>query len=168
VEVSRCVQGRLEIGERAQVGDGVRLGLLGGSITLGDDVEFRRGGVVDARGTFVLHGPALVSYGVVVHCAERITVAPGCGIAEYVTLVDSAHFHTDDGTWFLDNVKAAPITIGRAVWIGAKATVLRGVTLGDDCIVSANALVVRDVPAKAVVSGVPAEPVVRRPAGEQS
>lgn len=49
-----------------------------------------------------------------------------------------------------------PIVIGRNVWIGANATVLPGVTVGDDAIISAGAMVTRDVPQKAVVAGIPA------------
>lgn len=49
-----------------------------------------------------------------------------------------------------------PIVIGRNVWIGAHATVTPGVTIGDGAIVAAGAVVTRDVPAGALVGGVPA------------
>lgn len=45
----------------------------------------------------------------------------------------------------------APIVIGDGVWIAARATVLRGVTIGDNAVVGATALVVKDVPAGATV-----------------
>ncbi len=51
---------------------------------------------------------------------------------------------------------AAPITIGRGVWIGAGATVLQGVTVGDDAVVAAGAVVTRTVPPRTLVGGVPA------------
>ena len=50
----------------------------------------------------------------------------------------------------------APIRIGRRVWIGASATVLPGVTIGDGAVVAAGAVVTRDVPENTVVGGVPA------------
>lgn len=50
----------------------------------------------------------------------------------------------------------APIRLGNNVWIGSHATILAGVTLGDGCIVAAGAVVTKNVPAKAVVGGVPA------------
>jgi acetyltransferase-like isoleucine patch superfamily enzyme len=49
-----------------------------------------------------------------------------------------------------------PITIGRNVWIGARATVLKGVHIGDGAVVAAGSVVTRDVEAMAVVAGVPA------------
>lgn len=51
----------------------------------------------------------------------------------------------------------APIKIGRRVWIGAHATVLPGVTIGDNAVIAAGAVVTKDVPANAVVGGVPAK-----------
>jgi acetyltransferase-like isoleucine patch superfamily enzyme len=50
----------------------------------------------------------------------------------------------------------APVTIGRNVWIGANATILAGVTIGDDAVVAAASVVTKDVPARAIVVGSPA------------
>lgn len=53
----------------------------------------------------------------------------------------------------------APIVIGRNVWIGANATVLSGVTIGDNAVVAAASVVTKDVPDNAVVVGSPARVV---------
>ena len=50
----------------------------------------------------------------------------------------------------------APIHIGKRVWIGANATITQGVTIGDNAVVAAGAVVNKDVPANAIVGGVPA------------
>ena len=50
----------------------------------------------------------------------------------------------------------APIRIGRNVWIGANATVLPGVTIGDNAVIAAAAVVTKNVPADTVVVGSPA------------
>lgn len=55
-----------------------------------------------------------------------------------------------------DNYPSA-IHIGKNVWIGSHATVLPGKTIGDNAIVAAGAVVAKDVPAGAVVGGVPAK-----------
>ncbi len=50
-----------------------------------------------------------------------------------------------------------PIHIKKNVWIGAGATILAGVTIGENSIVAAGAVVSKDVPANKIVGGVPAK-----------
>ncbi len=51
----------------------------------------------------------------------------------------------------------APIHIGQKVWIGSHVTILPGVTIGDNAIIAAGAVVAKDVPANMTVGGVPAK-----------
>ncbi|MBR5225505.1 MAG: 2,3,4,5-tetrahydropyridine-2,6-dicarboxylate N-acetyltransferase, partial [Clostridia bacterium] len=51
---------------------------------------------------------------------------------------------------------ATPVTVGDNVMIGANAVVIEGVQIGDNAVVAAGAVVTQDVPANAVVAGVPA------------
>lgn len=53
----------------------------------------------------------------------------------------------------------APIHIGKNVWIGANATVLPGVTIGDNAVVAAGAVVTKDVAKNTIVGGVPAKDI---------
>lgn len=50
----------------------------------------------------------------------------------------------------------APIVLGKNVWIGSNCTILQGVTIGDNAVVAAGAVVTKDVPSNTVVGGVPA------------
>ena len=52
-----------------------------------------------------------------------------------------------------------PIHIGKNVWIGANATILPGVSIGDGAIIAAGAVVSKDVPENSVVGGVPARKI---------
>ena len=50
-----------------------------------------------------------------------------------------------------------PVHIGKNAWIGAGATILPGVTVGENAVVAAAAVVTKDVPANAIVGGNPAK-----------
>lgn len=52
---------------------------------------------------------------------------------------------------------AIPITIGNNVWIGGHCAILSGVTIGDNAIVAAGSVVIKDVPANSIVAGNPAK-----------
>lgn len=56
-----------------------------------------------------------------------------------------------------DTFSKGEIVIGNDVWIGARATILSGVNIGDGAVVAAGALVTKDVPPYAIVGGVPAK-----------
>ena len=55
------------------------------------------------------------------------------------------------------NMIPAPVKIGNNVWIGSHATILAGVTVGDNSVIAAGAVVTKDVPANTMVAGVPAK-----------
>lgn len=50
----------------------------------------------------------------------------------------------------------SPVVIGKNVWIGAKATVTKGVSIGDNSVIGANSVVTRNIPANSVAVGTPA------------
>lgn len=51
---------------------------------------------------------------------------------------------------------AEPVTIGNSVWIGGSATILPGVTIGNNCVIGAGSVVTKDVPSNTVAAGNPA------------
>lgn len=66
------------------------------------------------------------------------------------------------GHWTSDVVSKGPIHVGNDVWIGTRAIVLSGVTVGDGAVIGAGAVVTRDVPPYSVVAGSPASVVKSR------
>ena len=55
----------------------------------------------------------------------------------------------------------APIVLGKNVWVGSNATILQGVTIDDNAIVGAGAVVTKDVEANTIVGGIPANAIKR-------
>ena len=55
--------------------------------------------------------------------------------------------------------ECAPVTIGSNVWVGANSMIMRGVTIGDNSVIAAGAIVTRDVPPNTLVGGNPAKPI---------
>lgn len=55
----------------------------------------------------------------------------------------------------------APITLGKNVWVGSNSTILQGVTIGDNAVIAAGAVVTKDVPENTIVGGVPAR-IIRK------
>jgi len=82
-----------------------------------------------------------------------ITIGDGSLIGHGSTLTTLNHGVDPDRR---ADMLPAPVVLGRQVWLGAAVTVVPGVTIGDGAIVGAGAVVTRDVPANAIVAGVPA------------
>jgi acetyltransferase-like isoleucine patch superfamily enzyme len=85
--------------------------------------------------------------------AGGITIGDGSLIGHGSTIVTLNH---DLDPARRADMVAAPVVIGRRVWLGAAVTVVPGVTIGDGAVVGAGAVVTKDVPANAIVAGVPA------------
>lgn len=105
-----------------------------------------------------------VSLGEYTHitCATKVVVGDGVLTGRFVLISDNAH-----GASLASECDTPPIAralsskgsvvIGRNVWIGDKATILPGATVGDGAIIAANAVVTKDVPAYTVAGGNPAK-----------
>ena len=84
----------------------------------------------------------------------RITLGDDCLIGHQVVFATLNHDLAPDRR---KHMLPAPIVLGKNVWIGAHATILPGVTIGDNAVVAAGAVVAKDVPQNVIVAGVPAK-----------
>ena len=123
---------------------------------------------VDVDETFELLPPFYTDYGknirvgkhvFINHCCEfmdrgGITIGDDVLIAPKVNLITISHpLHPADRRATF----TAPIVIKNGVWIGVAATVLPGVTVGENSIVAAGAVITKDVPPDTLVAGIPAK-----------
>ena len=95
-------------------------------------------------------------------CIDRIEIGDGFVSGKCVTITDNSHGETSmemlqKPVGSREVISKGPVIIGMNVWIGDKATILPGVTIGDGVIIGANSVVTKDIPAYSVVGGNPAK-----------
>ena len=91
-------------------------------------------------------------------CANKITISDDVLIASKVFITDHDHDFTssvvEPSKWPLVTQE---VHIGKRVWIGENVSILKGVKLGDDCIVGANSVVTKSFPNQSIIAGAPAK-----------
>ena len=96
---------------------------------------------------------------------RHVRIGEQCVIADRAMFIDFDHGVVDvERPIRKQGIYKRDVDVGSNVWIGYNASVLRGVKVGDNAIVGANAVVTREVPANAVVAGVPARVIRMREA----
>ena len=96
-------------------------------------------------------------------CIGGVTIGDQVMIAHGAQIISAGHRIPDAGeSMRFSGLDVAPITIHDGAWIGGGAIVLPGVTVGPGAVVAAGAVVTKDVPANAIVGGVPADVIGSR------
>jgi acetyltransferase-like isoleucine patch superfamily enzyme len=137
---------------------GVRLG-AGAGIHLGCHLWFYGPGQM-RRGGLTVGARSRINRDCCLDARGSITIGDDVSVSPEVMVLTAGHA-VDDPAF---GVYTRPVVIADNVWIGSRATILPGVTLGRGCVVSAGAVVTRDVAPLAIVAGVPARPIAERPA----
>jgi acetyltransferase-like isoleucine patch superfamily enzyme len=91
--------------------------------------------------------------------SESLEIGKNCAIGPGCYLTDHDHGIDPALPPLSQQLISAPTRLGNEVWLGAHVVVLKGVTIGDRAVVGAGSVVTKDVPADAVVVGVPARVV---------
>ena len=96
---------------------------------------------------------------------QHVSIGRECVIADRVMLIDFDHGMVEvDRPVRLQGIYKRDVRVGNNVWIGYGACILRGVTVGDNAVIGTSAVVTKDVPANAVVAGIPARVIRMREA----
>jgi acetyltransferase-like isoleucine patch superfamily enzyme len=136
-------RGRIEFGRFVWIGDGTKIRCHEGVVEIGDKTVFGQECTVSAY--------------------QRVRIGEQCVIADRAMFIDFDHGVTEvERPIRLQGIYKRDTIVGSNVWVGYGACVLRGVRVGDNAVIGTNSVVTKDVPANAVVGGVPAEVIRRR------
>ena len=170
--------GRITVGPGTRL-EGVTLGGRGGS-----HAELQIGALCDLEGFWVIHDQAAqirvgtrseLNGGCVLDVVERVDIGDDVLVAADVYIADHDSHSADwthrrhdhlarrEGKRNWSVVPRAPVRIEDKAWIGLRAMVLKGVTIGEGAIVAAGSVVTRSVPPWTLVGGVPAAKIGELP-----
>jgi acetyltransferase-like isoleucine patch superfamily enzyme len=140
-----------------------------GHIVMGNRVAFQN---IESRtwlralngSTLTIGHRAYINSGVTITSKVGITIGNDVKIATNAAISDTGGHELVSGL----GVELATVNIGDNVWIGRAAFVLPGVSIGDNSIVAAGAVVTRNVPPNTLVAGVPAKVIRKLPISEHA
>lgn len=148
---------RLALRGPVSVGKGVSFGDKGAPM-IGDGAITLQTRTAQAQ--IVIGENCAFSNNVTIVSTLSVELGASCLIGDMVTVFDS-DFHGIAPAERRSAGKSAAVRIGSNVWLGSRVMVLKGVTIGDNSIVAAGSVVVRDIPADSIAAGVPAQ-VIRK------
>jgi acetyltransferase-like isoleucine patch superfamily enzyme len=143
--------------------------LLGDDVTLDGKLSISFASRFSDSPTLEVGDRSLLSHDCTLTIADRVTIGRDCLIAGGVMILDSSGhpLNPDRRRAKLppDPHQVRPVTIGDNVWIGSRAIILPGTTIGDDCVVAAGSVLRGSIPDGSLVGGNPAQ-VVRNLRGD--
>jgi acetyltransferase-like isoleucine patch superfamily enzyme len=145
LEVSR--RGRIRFGPFVWIGDRTKIRCHEGEVEIG--------------------AKTVIGQECTISAYKRVRIGEQCVIADRAMFIDFDHGVVEvERPIRLQGIYKRDVEVGSNVWIGYGACILRGVRVGDNSVIGTNAVVTKDVPANAVVGGVPARVLRMRKAPE--
>ncbi|HEX2017272.1 MAG TPA: acyltransferase [Solirubrobacteraceae bacterium] len=152
-------RGRLQTDGIAFIGPGVKLQIgpharvhLGRWSWLGHGCKIRA-----HEGEVRIGAKTVLGQECTISAFQHVSIGRECIVADRVMMIDFDHGMVEvERPIRLQGIYKRDVRVGHNVWIGYGACLLRGATVGDNAVIGTNSVVPREVPANAVVGGVPA------------
>jgi len=147
LELQIAPRGRVEFGHFVWIGQGTKIRCHEGVVEIG--------------------AKTVIGQECTISAYRRVRIGEQCVIADRAMFIDFDHGVVEvERPIRKQGIYMRDVEVGSNVWIGYGACILRGVRVGDNSIVGTNSVVTRDVPANAVVAGIPARVIRMRKAPE--
>jgi acetyltransferase-like isoleucine patch superfamily enzyme len=153
--------GLLFLGRRLQIQIGKRGRIrFGRFVWIGDGTKIRC-----HEGEVIIGAKTVLGQECTISAYQHVRIGEQCVIADRAMFIDFDHGTVEvERPIRIQGIYKRDVDVGSNVWIGYGACVLRGVKVGDNAVIGTNAVVTADVPANAVVGGVPAKVIRMREA----
>ncbi|WKA50219.1 acyltransferase [Planococcus liqunii] len=125
----------------------------GGKLSFGNRTKIRSGTKISLRkeAEIIIKDNVFLNHGCMIVCHEKIHIGDNVQIGPNVLMYDHDHdFRHEDGLKAL-KYKTSPIKIGENVWVGANTVILKGTTIGDNCVIGAGSVIRGDFPNNSIV-----------------
>ncbi|HET7119648.1 MAG TPA: acyltransferase [Solirubrobacterales bacterium] len=141
-------RGEVRFGRFVWIGDGTKIRCHEGSVEIG--------------------AKSVLGQECTISAYQHVRIGEQCVIADRTMFIDFDHGIVEvERPIRLQGIYKRDVEVGNNVWIGYGACVLRGVRVGDNSVIGTNSVVTKDVPANAVVAGIPARIIRMREAPEE-
>jgi acetyltransferase-like isoleucine patch superfamily enzyme len=141
-------RGEIRFGRFTWIGDGTKIRCHEGAVEIGEKTVMGQECTISAY--------------------QHVRIGNECVIADRAMFIDFDHGIVEvERPIRLQGIYKRDVEVGNNVWIGYGACILRGVSVGDNSVVGTNSVVTKDVPANAVVGGIPARIIRMREAPEE-
>jgi acetyltransferase-like isoleucine patch superfamily enzyme len=158
--------GKIRVGRNFIADDGCYINALSrGGIHCGNNVSFAKNCIIEMSGAIRALGETLeigdnvgIASNAFLGIRGKVSIGENTICGPYLSIHSENHNFDDFDTPIRRQGETRKgISIGRDCWMGAKVTILDGVTIGDGCIIAAGAVVNKDLPPYSIAGGVPAK-----------
>lgn len=149
LSVCRCLYFKMKYGSKLDIEGILNLGerfhlniSRSGKMIIGDRLVTFQDVSLASSGDMKIGSHCFMNSNVSINCFEKIYIGNNCEFGNNIVIVDHDHDYRISNKQFI----SSPISIGSNVWIGANSVILRGTTIGDNCVIAAGSTVRGSIP----------------------